>query len=67
MRKDFEEMLENGEQAVKLTEEIENSFNKNKKLTTNDIQKLEKIEKLLKKIRKELGGDNDDSQDRKTF
>ena len=60
MRKDFEEMLENGEQAVKLTEEVEYSFNKNNKLTSNEIQKLEKIEKLLKKIRKELGGDDDD-------
>ena len=60
MRKDYEEMLENGEQAVKLTEEVEYSFNKNNKLTSNEIQKLEKIEKLLKKIRKELGGDDDD-------
>ena len=62
MRKDFEEMLENGEQAVKLTEEVEYSFNKNNKLTSNEIQKLEKIEKLLKKIRKELGGDDDDGE-----
>ena len=46
--------------AVKLTEEVEYSFNKNNKLSSNEIQKLEKIEKLLKKIRKELGGDEDD-------
>lgn len=63
-RKDFEEMLENGEQAVKLTEEVEYSFNKNNKLTSNEIQKLEKIEKLLKKIRNELGGDGDDDADK---
>ncbi|MGI9055783.1 MAG: hypothetical protein ACR2F2_08285 [Pyrinomonadaceae bacterium] len=59
IRKDFEEMLKNGEEAVKLTEEVEYSFNKNNKLTSNEIQKLEKIEKLLKKIRKELGGADD--------
>ena len=60
IKKDYEEMLENGEQAVKLTEEVELSFNKNKKISSTEIQKLEKIEKLLKKIRKELGGDDDD-------
>ncbi|MEO6588798.1 MAG: hypothetical protein ABIP06_05670 [Pyrinomonadaceae bacterium] len=51
-------MLENGKLAVKLTEEVEDSFNKKNKLTSDDIGKLEKIEKLLKKVRKELGGEN---------
>ena len=56
-------MLENGEMAVKLSEEVENSFNKSNKLTSEDLQKFEKIEKLLKKIRKELGGDSDEGVD----
>ncbi len=60
LKKDYEEMLANGEEAVKLSEEVENSFEKNNKLNAGDVQKLEKIEKLLKKIRKELGGDDAD-------
>ena len=52
-------MLAHGEEAVRLSEELENSFEKNNKLNSNDVEKLEKIEKLFKKIRKELGGDSD--------
>lgn len=63
LKKEHEEMLENGEMAVKLSGEVENSFNKSNKLTSEDLQKLEKIEKLLKKIRKELGGDSDEGVD----
>ncbi len=63
LKKDYDELLENGEQAVKLSEEVEFSFTKNNKLTSGDIEKLDKIEKLLKKIRKELGGD-DENEDK---
>lgn len=65
LKKEHEEMLENGQEAVKLSEEVEESFNKNNKLSSADVEKLEKIEKLLKKIRKELGGDDDDKEDDK--
>ncbi len=63
LKKDYEEMLANGEEAVKLSEEVETSFNRNNKLSSSDVEKLEKIEKLLKKIRKELGGDDYDSEE----
>lgn len=59
LKKEHEEMLENGKQAVKLSEEVELSFDKNNKLSPEDFNKLERIEKLLKKIRNELGGDGD--------
>lgn len=64
-KKDHEEMLQNGEEAVKLSEEVEKSFDKNQKLTAKDFEKLERIEKLVKKIRKELGGDDEDPEDEK--
>lgn len=64
LQKDYEEMLANGEEAVRLSEELENSFKKTNKLNSSDVQKLEKIEKLLKKIRKELGGDADGEEDK---
>jgi predicted nucleic acid-binding Zn-ribbon protein len=64
LQKDYDAMLANSEEAVKLSEELENSFEKNNKLNSNDVEKLEKIEKLLKKIRKELGGDADGEEDK---
>lgn len=62
LKKEHEEMLENGQEAVKLSEEVEKAFNKNNKLSSADVEKLERIEKLLKKIRKELGGDDEDDE-----
>lgn len=56
-KKDYDEMLKNGEEAIKLSEEIELSFEKNSQLSAADFSKLERMEKLLKKIRSEMGGD----------
>jgi len=64
-KKDYLEMIENGEEAVKLSEEVEFSFDKNNKLSAGDFNKLERIEKLLKKIRNELGGDDDKGEEKK--
>lgn len=58
-KKDYDEMLKNGEEAAKLSEELAASFDKNQKLSGKDKEKIERIEKLVKKIRKELGGDSD--------
>lgn len=58
-KKDYTDMLKNGEEAVKLSEEVELSFEKNSKFSNEDFTKLERIEKLLKKIRGEMGGDGD--------
>ena len=58
-KKDHQKLLKRGEEAVKLSEEIENSFIQNKKLSTKDKKKLKQLEKLLKKIRSDLGGGDD--------
>lgn len=63
LQKDYDEMLANGAEAVRLSEELEMSFKKNNRLNSKDVEKLGKIEKLLKKIRKELGGDSDGEED----
>lgn len=60
-KKDYQEMLERGEEALKLSEELEKSVAQNSKLSGQDQIKLERLEKIVKKIRKELGGDDDDS------
>ncbi|MEZ5425607.1 MAG: hypothetical protein R2747_05035 [Pyrinomonadaceae bacterium] len=62
-QKEFEEMVKRGEDALKLSEEIQKSFDKNNKLTQSDQEKLKDLEKLLKKIRSDLGGDDDDEED----
>ncbi len=60
-KKDYEEMLQRGEETAKIGEELDKSFVQNKKLTGEDQKKLERLEKLSKKIREELGGNDSDS------
>lgn len=62
-KKDYEEMLDRGQQAIRISEELELSFSRRSSLTRNDIEKLEVLEKLVKKIRGELGGSDDDQPD----
>lgn len=61
-KKDFQEMIERGEEALKLSEELEKSVAQNSKLSSQDQIKLERLEKIVKKIRKELGGDDDNGE-----
>lgn len=63
-KKDHEKMLENGEEAVRLSEELVIAFEKNHQLSTADVEKLERLEKLVKKIRSELGGDDEDEPEK---
>lgn len=62
-RKDHEELLKRGNEAADLTLQIENAFDQNKGLSPREQQKLETLEKLVTKIRKELGGGDDESED----
>ncbi len=58
-KKDYEELLEKSEEAVRLSEELEKSFAASNQLSPEDRKKLDRLEKLVKKIRTELGGDDD--------
>lgn len=58
-KKDFAELLERGEEAVKLSSELEKSFTQNNQLSSADQKKLDRLEKIVKKIRNDLGGDDD--------
>src|SRR5688572_23754651 len=60
-RKDHEAMLARGEEALRLTKQLEDSFATNGELSREDKSRLESLEKVVAKIRKELGGDDDDS------
>ena len=55
--------MKRGDDALKLSEELENSFEKSDTLTTKDLEKLQELEKVVGKIRSELGGNDDDEDD----
>jgi hypothetical protein len=60
-KKDHEALLKRGDEALKLSEDLEKSFSQNNKLSSDDRKKLDRLEKLVKKIRSDLGGDDDDA------
>ena len=62
-KKDHEEMLERGDEALRLAKQLEASFSQNKTFSQQDRVKLESLEKVVTKIRRELGGDDDDAGD----
>ena len=61
-KKDHQEMIDRGEEAVKLSTELQKSFADNGRLTNSDIVKLARVEKIVKKVRDELGGGDDEDQ-----
>jgi hypothetical protein len=58
-KKDYQELLDRSQEAVKLSDELEKSFSNTNQLSSEDQKKLDRLEKLVKKIRGELGGDDD--------
>lgn len=59
--KEHEELLQRGDEALKISDEIEFSFDKSKRLSKADRQQLDDLERIVVKIRKELGASGDDS------
>jgi hypothetical protein len=62
-RKEHEEMLERGDEALRLTKQLEMSYEQNNGFSSQDRSRLESLEKVVAKIRKELGGDDDNESD----
>ncbi|MDI1240718.1 MAG: hypothetical protein PSX80_02195 [bacterium] len=58
-KKEYEALIERGEAAVKLSHEIEEAYERSEELSEAGREKLEDFEKLVSKIRKDLGGDDD--------
>lgn len=61
-KREHEELLKRGDTALALADELETSFEKNEKLSNEDAKKLAELEKLVVKIRRELGGDDGDGE-----
>ena len=62
-KKDHNEMVDRGDEAAKITDQLEKSFEQNGKLSNDDLARLARVEKLAKKIREELGGNEDADDD----
>jgi hypothetical protein len=56
------EMIERADQAALLGDEILSSYRKNNSLTRDDLKRLERLEKLARKIRGGAGGSDDDEE-----
>ena len=56
-KREFEELLARSEEVAKLSFELEKSFAQNNSLTIEDEKKLNRVEKLVKKIRSEIGAE----------
>jgi hypothetical protein len=56
-----EEMVEHADEAAQIGDEILASYKKNHSLTHDDLKKLERMEKLARKIRGSAGGSDDDA------
>ena len=62
-KKEYQEMVDRSQQAFKLSQDIEKSFEQQSTLTRADQEKLDELEKLVKKVRSELGGGNSEESD----
>jgi len=54
------EMVDRADETALIGEQILNSFQKNKSLSKDDLKKLDRMEKLARKIRGSAGGSDDD-------
>lgn len=58
--KERQENLERAREAAQLGAEIRDGFTKNRSFTPTDLKKLERLEKLTRRIRSRAGGEDDD-------
>lgn len=60
--KEYNEMMERAAEALRLSERVARSFDVNGRLSDTDLANIESFEKNVKKIRSELGGDDDEKK-----
>ena len=58
-KKDHDEMVDRGDEALRISSQLEKSFEQHGRLSNEDLGRLDRVEKLAKKIRDELGGHED--------
>lgn len=62
-KKDYEQLLERGEEALKLSNDLETAIESKSGLSELDRAQLDRLEKLIKKIRSDIGGGDDDEKE----
>lgn len=58
-KKEFAEMLERGDKAIEILDEIESNLSSNASLSPKDRERLDELEKLTKRVLNGLGGDTE--------
>lgn len=58
-KKEFAELVERANEALKISKDLAAALEKNKALTETERKQLAEYEKLVAKIRDDLGGDDD--------
>ncbi len=58
-KKDHEQMVARGNEALEIAAELEDSLNISSQLTSSDRKKVVELEKLVTRIRRDLGGGGD--------
>lgn len=59
--KEYKENLDRAREVSELGEQLQDSYRQRKSLTREDTKKLERIEKLTKRIRSEAGGSDEEA------
>ena len=59
-KKDYQELLDRGDEALRLTRQLEASYEQNRAFSEADRMRLESLVRTVSKIRKELGAEDDD-------
>lgn len=62
-KKEHQEMLKRGDQALVLSDKLEQAFETNHSVSAQTMKDLESLEKLVTRIRKDLGGDDSEGDD----
>jgi uncharacterized protein (DUF342 family) len=63
LKKDFEEMVARTEEISKLSDELKEAYELNNRLSKKDMEKVEKVRILVKKVKKDLKASDDDDED----
>jgi hypothetical protein len=62
-RKQFKEMQDRADEALRLSKTLEASFQQNQTVSSYDRDRLVELERIVERIREELGGDDIDDKD----
>ena len=65
-KKEHEELLKRAETALEISDDLEKALEDGKPLTAPEEKKLAELEKVVKKIRDDLGGDDDEEAEKGT-